>query len=432
MSVLDGINSTSKSPETSATPIKNVEEEHSTIVQMAKLSASISTTTLSPSLMDKYTTTVTITSEISDEEQSTVATNTKTDSSIDSIKNNINEESIDVTTQSDELSTVNDVTTVGVDTVTQEQSEAVVISGVTSIAKPNDRSQVVSKDDIESIRGRALNFNKTDRKQQKSSGVIYVTAPSIESTSKHSKSFNDDLSDVNMDNDDMDFHSSEHMITTTTAQNPLIHDSELKGSMTTATIPTESTPIKATTDLEETASPSISNDYCFYKGKKYAINEKIEDGCESICKCKSSSATVECEPRCPKLNHTATSHEQCVSVPDPKDLCCHIELCDVTLDDHEQGSAISIVPAPPSFDGMKIKKGNHTTNLLSSYYKERSSAAAGTISSNVDAAPTAVAATTTVQNSNEKFDCEHNGNKYTIGTKKNNRSSLFIDFNFFS
>lgn len=412
MSAIDGINSTPKSPETSATPIKNDEEEHSTIAQMAKLSASISTTTLAPSLMDKYTTIETSSSEINDEEQSTVATNTKTESSIDSIKNNINEENIDVTTQS-ELSTVSDVTTVGVDTVTQEQTEAVIVSGVTSgnIAKPNDRSQVVSKDDIESIRGRAFNFNKTERKPQKSSGVIYVTAPSIESTSKHSISFNDDLSDVNMDNDDMDFHSSEHMATTTTtAQNPLIHDSELKGSMATVTIPTESTPIKATTDLEETAPSSISNDFCFYKGKKYAINEKIEDGCESICKCMSSSATVECEPRCPKMNHTATSHEQCVNVPDPKDLCCHIELCDVTLDDHEQGSAISIVPAPPSFDGMKIKKGNHTTNLLSSYYKERSSTAAGMIPSNATAAAT-------VQNSNENFDCEHNGNKYKIGTK---------------
>lgn len=89
-----------------------------------------------------------------------------------------------------------------------------------------------------------------------------------------------------------------------------------------------------------------SLNYCHYKGKQYAINERIEESCDTICKCLASSGLVECEPRCPEVNHTTASHEQCVSVPDPKDPCCHIELCDVTLDDHEQG-AIVVVPPPP-------------------------------------------------------------------------------------
>lgn len=158
--------------------------------------------------------------------------------------------------------------------------------------------------------------------------------------------------------------------------------------------------------MEPTTLPTPHGDFCIFKGRKYAFNEKIEDGCERLCKCMASSATVSCEPRCPKMNHTKSTHEQCVTVPDPKDLCCHIELCDVTLDDHEQGGAIAIVPAPPSFDAMKMKKGNYTTNLKSSDYKERASTAASAI------------AAATEHDPNQKYDCEHNGNKYTIGMRK--------------
>lgn len=142
-----------------------------------------------------------------------------------------------------------------------------------------------------------------------------------------------------------------------------------------------------------------SGDFCVFKGKKYAINQRIEDGCENICKCMASTATVDCEPRCPKMNHTTATHEQCVAVTDPKDPCCIIELCDVTLDDHEQGGAIAIVPAPPSLvDAMKNKIGQQTID-----YKERTSAAASAI----PAAPE--------HDPNEKYDCEHDGSKYTIG-----------------
>lgn len=173
-------------------------------------------------------------------------------------------------------------------------------------------------------------------------------------------------------------------------------------------------PSKVTGDATinaEHAAGQTNGDYCIYKGQKYAINEPIEDGCESVCKCMSSSATVECEPRCPKMNHTTAMHEQCVTVPDPKDVCCHIELCDVTLDDHEQGGAISIVPAPPSLvDAMKNKKMNRTTNGLISESKERASTAAS------------IAA---VKDPNEKYNCENNGNKYTIGKNFVVKSGLF-------
>lgn len=152
----------------------------------------------------------------------------------------------------------------------------------------------------------------------------------------------------------------------------------------------------------KSSSATVQNaDYCLFKGKKYAINEQIEDGCKQICKCVASTATVECEPRCPKMNHTTATHEQCVTVPDPKDVCCHIELCDVTLNDHEQMGAIAIVPAPPSLvDAMKNK--NRTTIE----YKERASSGASSI-------PAMGAADDNDSDSN--FDCEHNGNKYKKG-----------------
>ncbi|XP_055308987.1 putative epidermal cell surface receptor isoform X2 [Sitodiplosis mosellana] len=444
----DGIKTTTESLEISSTSMKNDKEEHSTIAAMAKLTSLSSATTLAPpQSSEKYTTISSGLSQsvnnINEEERSTIGVITETEASIDATTKNVQEqnnngENSDETTveiERGEHSSDTAVTTVSVDAVTETQkqikSDALSGSVNSSIVKPNDRSRVVSKDDIESIRGRALNLSSTESKQPKSAGVIYVTVSPVQNKPMHSKSFSDDLSDVSMDNDGMDLNSSEHMVATT--QTSLNHDTKCKSkddcnnaddksspslfhdSGSIKAVPTAfevvPAPTKATGDVTETETPPESGDYCVFKGKKYAINEKIEDGCERICKCIASSVTVECEPRCPKMNHTTATHEQCVIVPDPKDLCCHIELCDVTLDDHDQGSAIAIVPAPPSFDAMKMKKGNRTINLSSSDYKERASTSASSIPS--------VAADTAEHDPNEKYDCEYNGSKYKIGQQFN-------------
>lgn len=89
-----------------------------------------------------------------------------------------------------------------------------------------------------------------------------------------------------------------------------------------------------------------------FKGKQYQPMDKIEDGCEQTCICE-NSGKVTCQPRCPTMNNTAS--EKCVKVRDPKDMCCEIELCDVTLDDHEQ-SAIVVVPTPSTTEKPSVDK----------------------------------------------------------------------------
>lgn len=79
-----------------------------------------------------------------------------------------------------------------------------------------------------------------------------------------------------------------------------------------------------------------------------------------MCKCLYGNDTIECEPRCPKMNHTTS--EQCVTVPDPKDACCQLELCDVTLDDHEQTSGAIVVVPPPT--AMMDTINNSTKSML--------------------------------------------------------------------
>lgn len=114
--------------------------------------------------------------------------------------------------------------------------------------------------------------------------------------------------------------------------------------------------------LDSSEKPYSTNENahstCLYNGKRYELNEEIKDGCTQICQCNDNSE-VTCRPRCPKMNHTTS--EQCVTFRDPNDSCCEIELCDVTLDDHEQ-SPIVIVPPPmttePSIIGKNSSKGH--------------------------------------------------------------------------
>lgn len=72
---------------------------------------------------------------------------------------------------------------------------------------------------------------------------------------------------------------------------------------------------------------------CHFNGGTYKFRERLEIGCDEICHC-DEGGKMNCRPRCTERNHTRL--EKCVLVKDPKDICCQLELCDVTLDDHEQ------------------------------------------------------------------------------------------------
>lgn len=172
---------------------------------------------------------------------------------------------------------------------------------------------------------------------------------------------------------------------------------------TTTAITTTTTTTSSTNNVNVESTTIRSNDnYCIYDGKKYSINELVKMGCESVCKCVLGMGLVDCHPRCPKTNHTKATHEQCVSVPDPKDPCCHIELCDVTLDDHEQ-VAIAILPPPADFKNNKnetIEDNGH--NKLNK--NNRQNVTAAIKGDDVD-----------TDNDDQDYDCDHEGKKYKKG-----------------
>lgn len=91
---------------------------------------------------------------------------------------------------------------------------------------------------------------------------------------------------------------------------------------------------------------------CSYKDKVYALNERIEIGCDKICTCQ-MNGEMRCEERCAKINMTNSDH--CVTVKDSKDPCCEVQLCDVSLDDHEQNGFVPMTGQSKE-DSIELEK----------------------------------------------------------------------------
>lgn len=220
------------------------EEDHSTIDEMAKLlgdsSDGMTTSTF------EQTTSATSESDGESDESTTIASIGKSDAAKSSVQSD-KIQSIETTVKN--LS-ANDTTESPAE-IPEGTAKSTVKSSATTTSS---RSRVVAKIDIESIRGRALNLTGNERRpSMPGGGLIYVTAPPHSGSfnspangpamamakSAKSKIFSDDLSDVSMDNDSMDVHSSEHMammkmMTTKTAS---------MKSTTAAATTTEATPL---------------------------------------------------------------------------------------------------------------------------------------------------------------------------------------------
>ncbi|KAI4477074.1 hypothetical protein M0804_013075 [Polistes exclamans] len=75
---------------------------------------------------------------------------------------------------------------------------------------------------------------------------------------------------------------------------------------------------------------------CLFRNKTISRGQRVEDGCSKVCICE-TGGNLKCQPRCPPNETTsiANQHDRCVELMDPRDSCCTITLCDVTLGDHE-------------------------------------------------------------------------------------------------
>lgn len=277
------------------------EEGHGTIGQMAKLLtepntmttvASISTSTSTFDQINEASTIAIGESDSENDESSTIATTGKSDTILDVTKNSVQDTDrmpislfVDDKSHGGEttmpnlnvndktngaaaaVATTTTTTTTEADVDTDPQGETkppfkISMIPSSSPTKVNDRSRVVSKNDIESIRGRALNLTGNERRQSMPGGVIYVTAPpppplshspSFDASanvavnglamampkSAKAKTFDDDLSDVSMDNDDhvemmktmMTKAAPMKATTTTTTSKPTTHNPQCQSKV---------------------------------------------------------------------------------------------------------------------------------------------------------------------------------------------------------
>ncbi|XP_020280700.1 putative epidermal cell surface receptor isoform X2 [Pseudomyrmex gracilis] len=85
-----------------------------------------------------------------------------------------------------------------------------------------------------------------------------------------------------------------------------------------------------------TDSDTEPDEMCTFNNRTIARGQKVEDGCSRVCVCE-AGGYLKCEPRCPPNETSALvgQHDRCVILSDPRDSCCPITLCDVTLSDFE-------------------------------------------------------------------------------------------------
>ncbi|GBP13449.1 Putative epidermal cell surface receptor [Eumeta japonica] len=87
----------------------------------------------------------------------------------------------------------------------------------------------------------------------------------------------------------------------------------------------------ADTKVSTTTSQGVG--LCRFGNDTHSVGSTWNVGCEQTCVCEKNSI-VSCKPRCPKL----MASDKCINVPDPKDACCEMQVCDVSQDAHEESA----------------------------------------------------------------------------------------------
>lgn len=132
------------------------------------------------------------------------------------------------------------------------------------------------------------------------------------------------------------------------------------------------TNMPSTTQSAPTEKPEVSDksnngsSMCIYKNQTYETNARVDIGCEKICMCHESGEMF-CTPRCDYSNMTKSEH--CVTVKDPKDSCCEVQLCDVTLDDHEQ-AGMAVAPTKGMGEGFMCEHKGKKYPLNDQFHDE--------------------------------------------------------------
>lgn len=106
---------------------------------------------------------------------------------------------------------------------------------------------------------------------------------------------------------------------------------------------------------------------CRHENREFAVNETVNPAdCEMRCLC-DADGDIRCNPRCqPSMGNQTRSEQQCVKVKDPADSCCEIELCDVTLDDHEPPPMEPLIPTATTQQPLPVTVPPPTTTVSSS------------------------------------------------------------------
>lgn len=235
--------------------------------QTAKLITSTNAITMQPPTTSASNVRTTIVNEDGDDdvdEDDAATAITKTQPAVDgssNIKNNVPDKSGILIDSSDDTSTtsssvtmknanaervtVDDVVSNSQTTTVKTSTDSGVVSSssiagiISKMNVRNDTGRIVvalSNDNIESIRGRALNFSNVERKTPVSAGIVYVTAPTTQplpssAMPRSSKAFSGDLSDVSMDGDDSDEFNGSGTMTTTTTTTTSAHDSDCQSKV---------------------------------------------------------------------------------------------------------------------------------------------------------------------------------------------------------